>query len=222
MKFIIVGYGRVGSRTARILAEEGHDVVVVDLNHDRVERARKEGLTAVEGDGATEETLLEAGIESADGIGALTPDLNANFSACMVGTHHGVRTVLRIDEDYREEIYRKYAEDVDEVIYPERLGAAGAKTAMLGGDFNVVADLAANLQLSVLEIPEGSPVIGGRITDVELPESAHVYAHGRAHEPLTIPLPGTTLEAGDQVAVIAETDEVAAVRAALGSDALEA
>jgi len=77
----------------------------------------------------------------------------------MVGTHHGCRTVLRIDEDYREDIYEKYAEEVDEIIYPERLGAAGAKTALLGGDFNVVADLAENLQLTVLEIRDGSPAV---------------------------------------------------------------
>jgi trk system potassium uptake protein TrkA len=46
---------------------------------------------------------------------------------------------MRIDEDYREDIYRRYAEAVDEVIYPERLGAIAAKNAMLGGDIQAVA-----------------------------------------------------------------------------------
>jgi len=36
----------------------------------------------------------------------------------MIGKEHGCRTVLRIDEDYREEIYEKYDADVDEIIYP--------------------------------------------------------------------------------------------------------
>ncbi|MDF9746055.1 potassium channel family protein [Natrinema salsiterrestre] len=215
MRFVIVGYGRVGSRTATILAEEGHDVVIVDNDADRVERATNAGLETVRGDGSDEEVLVDAGIESADAIGAFTPDLNANFAACMVGTHHGCRTVLRIDEDYREDIYEKYAEEVDEIIYPERLGAAGAKTALLGGDFNVVADLATNLQLTVLEIKEGSPAVGKRMSELELPESARIYAHGRARESLTIPLPGTELEIGDEVAVITETDRAAEVRSAL-------
>jgi trk system potassium uptake protein len=216
MRFVIVGYGRVGSRTARILEEEGHDsVVVVDDDSDRVERARNDGFEAVQGDGADEDVLLEAGIDDADAIGAFTPDLNANFAACMVGKHHDCRTVLRIDEDYREDIYQKYAQDVDEIIYPERLGAAGAKTAMLGGDFNVVADLAANLQLTVIEISEGSPAVGKRMSELELPDSARIYAHGRARESLTIPLPGTELSAGDEVAVITETDRVDEVQQAL-------
>ncbi|MBZ6493395.1 potassium channel family protein [Natrinema longum] len=215
MRFVIVGYGRVGSRTATILAEEGHEVVIVDNDVDRIDRASNDGLETVRGDGSDEDVLVDAGIETADAIGAFTPDLNANFAACMVGTHHGCRTVLRIDEDYREDIYEKYAEEVDEIIYPERLGAAGAKTALLGGDFNVVADLAANLQLTVLEIQAGSPAVGKRMSELELPETARIYAHGRAREPLTIPLPGTELEVGDEVAVITETDRSDAVRSAL-------
>ncbi|WP_247001859.1 potassium channel family protein [Halosolutus gelatinilyticus] len=219
MRFVIVGYGRVGSRTARILTEEGHDVVVVDGDLDRVDRADDDGFETVHGDGADEAVLVDAGIEDADAIGAFTPDLNANFAACMVGKHHGCRTVLRIDEDYRQDIYEKYAADVDEIIYPERLGAAGAKTAMLGGDFNVVADLATNLQLTVIGISEGSPAVGKRISELDLPEDSRIYAHGRANEPLTIPLPGTELDVGDEVAVIVEADQAAALRSALLSTA---
>ncbi|MFP8952554.1 potassium channel family protein [Natrialbaceae archaeon A-arb3/5] len=215
MRFVIVGYGRVGSRTARILDEEGHETIIVDNDPERIERSEAAGFDAVRGDGADESALLEAGIDTADAIGAFTPDLNVNFAACMVGKHHGCRTVLRIDEDYREDIYEKYAEDVDEIIYPERLGAAGAKTAMLGGDFNVVTDLASNLQLTVLEIREESPAIGKRVSELELPGSTRIYAHGRERESLTIPIPGTELEAGDEVAVITETDRADEVRSVL-------
>ena len=215
MRFVIVGYGRVGSRTARIMSEEGHDVVVVDNDLDRIDRAETDGFETVHGDGADEATLVDAGIEDAVAIGAFTPDLNVNFAACMVGDHHGCRTVLRIDEDYRQDIYEKYAADVDEIIYPERLGAAGAKTAMLGGDFNVVADIASNLQLTVLEIADDSPAVGKRMSELELPGGARIYAHGREHESLTLPLPGTELAAGDEVAIITETDRAEEVRETL-------
>ncbi|WP_290814077.1 TrkA family potassium uptake protein [Halovivax sp.] len=212
MEFLIVGYGRVGRRTARILVEEGHDVVIVDNDPDRIERAEDDGFDAVAGSGDDEEVLIAAGVERADAVGAFTPDLNVNFAACMVGDHYDCRTVMRIDEDYREEIYEKYAENVDEIVYPERLGAAGAKTAMLGGDFNVIADLAANLQLTVLEIREGSPAVGKRLSELDLPSDARIYAHGRSREPLTIPLPGTELAAGDEVAIIVATDAAPALQ----------
>ncbi|GAA0225778.1 potassium channel family protein [Haladaptatus pallidirubidus] len=219
MRFVIVGSGRVGLRTARVLTEEGHDLVIVENNPDKVERARKEGFEVVEGDGSDENTLIEAGIDSADAVAGLTGDLNVNFAACMVGKHHGCRTVMRIDEDYREDIYHKFADDVDEVIYPERLGAAGAKTALLGGDFDVIADLTANLQLTTMTIPDGSSLVGTHVEAVELPTEARIYAHGRSHERMTIPLPGTALEGGDRVALIASRDALPAVRERLQGSA---
>jgi trk system potassium uptake protein TrkA len=215
MKFVIAGYGRVGSRTARVLQEEGHDVSVIDTDYDRVKRARSEGLDGVKGDASEESVLEEAKVADADAIAGLTPDLNVNFAACMIGKHYGARTVLRINEDYREEIYEKFASDVDEVVYPERLGAAGAKTALLGGDFNLLSDLTEDLQLMVFTIGEDSPVVSERIAAVDLPESGRIYAHGRQHEPMEIPLPGTEFESGDKVAVVVERDTVEDVRKAL-------
>jgi trk system potassium uptake protein TrkA len=215
MKFIVVGYGRVGARTARVLHEEDHEVAVVELDQDRADRARGDGFDVVVGDAADEAVLAEAGIADADAIGGLTPDLNANFAACMVGKHHGCRTVLRINEDYREDIYSTYASDVDEVVYPERLGAAGAKVALLGGDFNVLGDLTEKLQLMVFTIADESPVVGQRISEVDLPTSGRIYAHGRETDAMSIPLPGTELAAGDRVAVIVETDNVSDVQQAL-------
>ena len=219
MKFVIVGYGRVGQRTARILKEEGHDVVVVDVDDRKVERARSDGFEAAQGD-ASEETVFDGiDFETVDAVGGLTPDVNANFAACMFGKHHGCRTVLRIDEDYRQDIYETYAGDVDDVIYPERLGAAGAKTALLGGDFNVLADLTENLQLTTVTIPDGSPAVGERVNAIELPGDARIYAHGRRTEPMTIPLPGTEVEGGDRVAVITAPEAIVGVRQQLVGDA---
>ena len=212
MRFVIVGAGRVGLRTARILHEEGHDVTVVENNTDKAEHARSEGFMVIEGDGASEEILTQTSLETADAIGGLTGDLNVNFAACMIGKHYDCRTVLRIDEDYREDIYHKFADDVDEVVYPERLGAAGAKTALLGGNFNVIADLTEELQLTTVMVPDESPVIGQQVSTVELPEDARIYAHGRERERMTIPLPNATVEGGDQLAVIADRDAVSEVR----------
>lgn len=215
MKVLIVGIGRVGMRTARVLHEEGHDVLAIDIDEVKVERCRQFGIETIAGDAATDAVIESIEIETFDAVAALTSDLNVNFAVCMVGNHHGCRTVIRIDDDYREEIYRRYAADVDEVVYPERLGAAGAKTALLGGTFHVIADLAEELQMLSITIEPGSPVVGRRISELELPNGARVYAHGPADAPMQIPLPGTELNAGDRVAVIAERTSAAVVNNAL-------
>ena len=222
MEFVIVGYGRVGRRTARILANEGHEVVIVEQDAGKADRAREDGYEVIHGDGSDEAVLERAGVASADGVGGLTGNLNTNFSVCVVGEAHDCRTVLRVDEDVSEELYEKYAADVDEIIYPERLGAAGAKTALMGGDFNVLADLTESLSIAGVRIPEGSPVVGDRVVGLELPGDARIYAHGRARESMTIPLPRTTIEAGDSLAIMADPDVLEEVREHLRGEAAEA
>jgi len=215
MQIIVVGYGRVGSRTARVLAEEGYDVVVVDNDHLKVERAREQGLTVVEGDGTDEAVLQEAGIETADALGGITGDVETNHQICLLGNEYGCRTVMRISEDVSTDVYETYVTDADEVIYPQRLGAAGAKTALLGGSLNAIGDLTEQLQLTVFTVDHDSPVVGKRISEIELPSAARLYAHGRERDPMTIPLPTTTVEAGDRLALVTEQEAIDEVESLL-------
>jgi len=219
MRFVIIGSGRVGLRTARVLREEGHEVTLVEADANKVERARNDDFDVVEGDGAREEILMQADLESADAVGALTGDLNVNFAACMVGKHYDCRTVLRIDEDYREDIYRKFASDVDEVVYPERLGAIAAKNALMGGNVRAIADIAQNLQVVELTITDESPVKGYSISELSLPADSRILAFGKADEAMGIPLPDDSLAVGDRVAVLADFKVLEDVRQILVGDA---
>jgi trk system potassium uptake protein len=218
MRFVIIGAGRVGLRTARVLREEGHEVVLVENDTNKAKRARTDGFEVIEGDGSRESVLEQADLDGADALGGLTGDLNVNFAACMVGKHHGCRTILRIDNDYREDIYRKFASDVDEVVYPERLGAIGAKNALLGGNIRAIADIAQNLQVVELTITEESPMRGYSISELELPADARILAFGKRGDRIGIPLPDDSLEAGDRVAVLADFAVLDDVRRILVGD----
>ena len=218
MRFVIIGAGRVGLRTARVLRQEGHEVTLVERDAEKADRARSLTFDVVDGDGSREEVLQAAGVEDADAVGALTGDLNVNFAVCLIAKHYGCRTVLRIDEDYREEIYQKYADEVDEIVYPERLGAIGAKNALLGGSIQAIADVAQSLQILLITVTDGSPMKGYTLSEVALPSDARILAFGKAHNPLRIPLPDDSLEAGDRVAVLAEFSELTEVRQLLVGD----
>ena len=204
MRFVIVGAGRVGLRTARVLEDEGHEVVLIERDEPTVRRARAEGRTVVEGDGGMESTLEEAGLDGVDAVGALTSDLNTNFMVCMIAKHHGCRTIMRIDQDYRDEIYRRYASDVDEVVYPERLGALGAKNALLGGTIRAIADVAPHLQVLEVTVASDAPMHEYTISELQLPGDATLLAFGKAGEDLRVPLADETLEDGDRVVVLAD------------------
>lgn len=195
-----------------MLDQEDHAVTVVEADGDRVERARDAGLPVVAGDGSVESVLERADLDDADAVGALTGDLNANFAACLIANHHGCRTVMRIDEDYREDIYRQYADAVDEVIHPERLGAIAAKNALLGGSIRAIADVAQRLQVIEVTVGEASPVRGYTIDELELPADARLLAFGKHDGQMRIPLADDSLDAGDRIAVLAGFDVMSDVR----------
>ena len=212
MRFVIIGAGRVGLRTSRVLREEGHDVLLVEYDEEKVKRAEASGYEVIHGDGSRESVLIEADLDTADAVGALTGDLNVNFAACMIAKHFGCRTIMRIDEDYREDIYRRYANEVDEIIYPERLGAIGAKNALLGGNIRAIADIAQNLQVVELTVTPNSPMHGYTISEIELPAQAIILAFGKKDGSLSIPTPDESLEPGDRLAVLADFDVLDDVR----------
>lgn len=205
MRFVIVGAGRVGLRTARAIRESGHEIVLIEREHDAIVRAREENFEVIQGDGSLEQTLREADIESVDALGALTSDLNTNFAACAIANEFGCRTVMRIDEDYREDIYRKYVDDVDEVIYPERLGAMVARNALVGGNIRAIADVEQNLQVIEFTITQSAPMRGYTLSELELPSKARLLAYGTKGQPLRVPGPDDALEAGDRLVILADS-----------------
>lgn len=73
MKLIIVGCGRVGSELAHAVCADGHEVIIIDRDIHAFERLGSEftGRT-IQGDARSDRVLQRAGIESADGLAAVT------------------------------------------------------------------------------------------------------------------------------------------------------
>ncbi len=109
MNVVIMGSGRVASELATLLDQEGHAVVVIDVQSSQFERLPVGfgGKTLV-GDATDEEVLRRAGLASADAFIALTRDDDRNAMAAQIAKHiFGVRKVIcRIYDPLREEFYK--------------------------------------------------------------------------------------------------------------------
>jgi trk system potassium uptake protein TrkA len=67
MRTVIIGAGEVGLNTARMLSEEGHDVVLVEQDEALVERAAEQlDALVMHGNGASPRLLIDAGIKESD------------------------------------------------------------------------------------------------------------------------------------------------------------
>ena len=65
---VLIGYGPTGRTVARMLKENGIEPTVIEFNIETVRELREHGADAVYGDATRPETLVEAGIGTADNL----------------------------------------------------------------------------------------------------------------------------------------------------------
>lgn len=82
---IVVGCGRVGSRLASMLSDNGHNVCVIDKSVDAFANlGRNFNGATIQGVGFDEDTLVKAGIDECDVLAAVTQFDNANLMMAEV------------------------------------------------------------------------------------------------------------------------------------------
>lgn len=104
MKTIIIGAGELGQLVSAKLCALKHDVTVVDIQSEGLDRIRT-ALDAMllEGQGTYVETLKKAGAEDADMLLALSGDEAANILACQIAKRLG--TAMTICRVYSNRIF---------------------------------------------------------------------------------------------------------------------
>ena len=85
MKIVIVGAGKVGTAIATELANESHDVTVVDTNKEKVKFLSETlDIMTLCGNGAVADILREADIGEADLLIAATAQDELNMLTCII------------------------------------------------------------------------------------------------------------------------------------------
>lgn len=110
MRIIITGCGRVGSQLAQLLSYDGHDVVVIDRDEESFHRlpAGFNGITMA-GVAFDENTLLEAGIEFADAVAAVTNYDNTNLMVAEIAArlYDVPRVIARLYDPEKRKVFEK-------------------------------------------------------------------------------------------------------------------
>jgi trk system potassium uptake protein TrkA len=132
MRVVIMGCGRVGATLAGMLADDGHDVTVLDIRQEAFKRLPPtfKGKRHV-GNGIDQDVLARIGVAEADAFFAVTQGDNRNVMATQMAKHiFGVqRALCRIYDPIREEMYRDLGL---ETISPTILGATLLKQKLYG------------------------------------------------------------------------------------------
>ena len=224
MRVVVIGAGEVGFDVARMLAQEQHDVSVIDIDPDVLQTVEERlDVMAVQGSGTSAAVLEEAGIKDADMLVAVTAIDEVNIIACMMADRLDVTTTIartRSDEITRAQSVLK-AKDfgIDLVIHPEE-SAAGEVARLIrrasATDLLTFAD--GRLQMVGIRLDDDAPVLGKTLQEVAQEHSEvtfRIKAIARGIRTI-LPRGDERLQAGDQVFVLTRPKYVTPVTRIMG------
>jgi len=209
MDIMIVGCGRVGSQLAVLLAQEGHNVTIIDKNVDSFKRLGGifNGVTAV-GNAFDEKLLRELKIEKQDAFVSVTSGDNINLMASQIARKmfKVPRVIARVYDPERADIYKKF--DLD-IISGTILVAAMIRDKIIENRFT--GYLVETGELGVIEIIAGHDLEGKRVSDLNIPDEFSVVVIERKKK-VIITETFTKIELDDKVMGLVRTTSLNKVK----------
>ena len=215
MHIVIMGCGRVGSTLAHILEDRGNTVSVIDRDPEAFRRLRSSFKgDKITGIGFDRDVLAQAGIEHADAFVAVSSGDNSNIISARVAreTFSVQRVVARIYDPRRAEVY-------------ERLGIPTVATVRWTADQmlrKIVPEGGEPLwrdstgKIVLAEVPFSPAWIGEQVKSIEgstMSRIAFVDRQGQAF----VPEPGTVLQEGDVLHLVARESDLDRIAAAFAT-----
>ena len=171
LNIIIVGGGKVGVTLVEQLAQEGHDITIIDQNAKVVESITNTyDAMGVIGNGASYSTQMEAGIENADLFIAVTNSDELNLLCCTVAKRAGnLAAIARVrTPDYSKEVdYFIEKLGLAMIINPDFVSSRViAKILTLPTALDVTSFSHGRVNLVRIELPEDNPLCNRTIAEL--------------------------------------------------------
>ncbi len=212
MHIVIMGCGRVGSTLAHILEEQGHSVAIIDQDREAFRKLRS-GFRGkrVTGVGFDQDVLIEAGIEEADAFAAVSSGDNSNvISARVVRESFGVeRVAARIYDPRRAEVYQRLG--IPTVATVRWTADQMLRRLLPDGSEPLWRDPTGAVVLA--EVAYSEKWVGEKVHALEDAARTRVAYISRLGEAM-LPGPGTVLQEGDVLYVMAAESDLERISAA--------
>jgi trk system potassium uptake protein TrkA len=216
MRVIIAGAGDVGFHLAKLLASEGHDIVLIDREIARLKQAESSlDVGTVRGNSTSYSVLEEAGVHDADLLIAVTSIEETNLATCMIGKHLGAKqTIARIQNvEYLLNKEKLDLKDlgIDEIISPESLAAKEIKRLLKEVAVTDTFDFdGGKLSLLGVNIDENSELKGKTLIEMATlnPAQNFITVAILRNNQTIIPHGDNKFEVGDHAYFIAQPDGI--------------
>ena len=172
MRVIIVGASKVGYALVRHVSREGHDVVVIDRDPERIDAITDAfDCNGYVGNGSSPELLKRAGIASASLLVAVTKQDETNILCCNVAKKLGVtRTIaaVRGPEYSKDKKFLTNDMGVDLVVNPDKAAAREVnKLIRYAGSVEIERFADGSVNVATVDIADGSIIDGVKMMNLQ-------------------------------------------------------
>ncbi len=213
---ILCGYGRVGEEIARELVSREIAFVVVENSEEAIARATQAGHLLIEGDAASDEVLLEAGVKRARTLLAASDSDSGNTYITLTAKALNPRIFVVARAARRESEARVRRAGADRVISPyalsgRRMALSAIQPNMV--DFFETLSVGRNAEqiLAELEVTEESGLLGLYVRHLLQGSGVTVLGVQRESGELIVgPREDVRLEMGDRLMLVGTERDIAA------------
>lgn len=207
-EFVVIGLGRFGGSICRALAEQGMEVMAIDVDEDRVNEFASIASHAVVADTTDESVLKSLGIRNFDHVVvAIGDDIQSSILTTLILKEVGVQQVTaKAQNDYHEKVLRKIG--ADQVVHPERDMGKRIANNMISN--NVLDYLELSDEHSIVEIVANELLAGNSIIDLDIRAryGINIVAIKRGREVIVSPDPAEPIQKGDLLIVIGADSDI--------------
>jgi len=207
MRIIIAGAGEVGFHVAKMLANEDHDIVIIDVNEERLSHTESHiDVGTLRGNAVSIRLLEEAGVKHADLLISATSSEETNITTAIIGKHLGAkRTIARISNpefQIEKEKLDMQMLGIDAMVFPEDLAAkeifrlielSSATDSFEFGD--------GKLTLTGMIVEKHAPIVGKSLIEAVkmIPEIQFTVVAIQRNNRTIIPRGDTHFQQGDHI-----------------------
>jgi trk system potassium uptake protein TrkA len=199
MRIAFVGAGEVTVRTAELLIERGHEVIIIENNPEKIEELSDNlDCSFLNGDGSKPAILREVGPSQTDVLFCLSDSDQANLISSLVGRSLGFKRVIPSLEDPEfEGICREL--DLNDAIVPSRTISRYLADMVEGVDILELSTvIKAEARFFTFTVDKEK---GKRVAELDLPGNARVVCYYR-EDRFSLADEETKLHKGDEMVIL--------------------
>lgn len=119
-QYVVIGLGRFGTSVAETLYNLGNDVLVIDVDEERIQNIANSVTHAVQADATDEVALREVGVSNFDvAIVSIGSDIQASIMATILVKELGAKQVLaKATNAMHAKVLKKIG--ANKVVFPEK------------------------------------------------------------------------------------------------------